>query len=416
MKQVLFIAHMFPPRGGGGVQRSVKFVKYLPGEGWMPTVMAGRPTRGATSDPSLTQEIPSEVTVELIRGIELPYRLPWRVRRTLARWVLTVDEHIGWWPAAVIRGRELVQRGRFSAIYSTSGPYTDHLVAMQLQRETSLPWVADFRDPWLENFNAKFATRWHRSFCARLERKVLERADRVVVVSAPMKDQFIRRYGPLARKKVVVIPNGFDAADFNSATPHEYPRDAFTVTYTGSLYGKQSIRSFLLAVRQLLDEEQIDASAFRLSLVGSVGKETLALVEEFGLADCVTVAGYVSHAKAISYQLGADVLLLVVAPVPGSQAVATGKIYEYLAAATPILGLVPPGFAADLLMEANAGIVVDPDNIDQMASALRDLYEKWRDGGIDYQANEGVVSRYERSRQAAKLAGVLDSISEPILN
>jgi glycosyltransferase involved in cell wall biosynthesis len=412
MKRVLFIAYPFPPRGGGGVQRSVKFVKYLPAEGWLPTVMSGPHRQGASSDPTLRLEVPNEVDIVSIHGIELPEQLPWRLRKTFTRWFLIVDGQVGWWPAAVRRGRELVQNWRFSAIYSTSAPYTDHLVAMQLQRESRLSWVADFRDPWLDNFNTKFATRWHRNLCSRLERKILERAERVIVVSTPMRDQLVRRYGSLARGKVIIVPNGFDRADFDNATARVYPKQSFNITYTGSLYGKQSIRTFLLAMRQLLDDEQIDRSTFKLYIVGNSGKETRGLVQELRLADCVELVGYVSHGEAISLQLGADALLLIVSSEPGSDAVATGKIYEYLAAGKPILGLVPAGVAADLLVEANAGVVVDPDNVDKIASRLRDLYEVWRAGGIDYNANKDVVARYERRQQAKKLAATLEDITD----
>jgi hypothetical protein len=178
MKNVLFIAYLFPPRGGGGVQRTVKFVKYLPQFGWQPSVLTA-PVRSGIQDLSLAAEVPPRTAVVRVRGLVLSHRIPWRLRRWMTRWVFTVDEQIGWLPFAIRRGSDLLRSGSWHTLYSTSGPYTDHLVALGLKRRTKLAWVADFRDPWLGNFATSFATPLHRRLCEHLERKIVTTAERV---------------------------------------------------------------------------------------------------------------------------------------------------------------------------------------------------------------------------------------------
>jgi glycosyltransferase involved in cell wall biosynthesis len=411
MKQVLFIAYLFPPRGGGGVQRSAKFVKYLPEFGWMPSVLSGPTRRGQAVDTSLLSDLPSAVCVNVAKGFELPDWLPWRAQKLITRWALTIDGHIGWWPAAVKQGRSILESDEFSAIYSTSAPFTDHLVARSLQEETGLPWVADFRDLWLDSFSTQFATRWHRNLCSKLEDSVVRQSNKVIVVNDPMKGQMLKSHPGTLDHRLQVIPNGFDKADYEGLAPMSKDLNKFTLTYTGALYGRRSSYPFLAALRNLLDRGLIRPEQFALRLIGSTGKEAKRLVKEWRLSRNVEFLGYVSHGGAISFQLGTDALLLIVGSGSGSNAVLTGKIFEYLASGKPILGLVPPGVAADLIHEAEAGMTVHPDDVNGIANALLSMFSAWQNGELANSPRTEVVSRFERRRLTARLAEILDEVS-----
>jgi len=412
VKQVLFIAYLFPPAGGAGVQRTVKFVKYLPAFDWQPTVLTTSAPKGSI-DTTIAAEIPSQTHIERVSGWALSTRLPWRLRRWLTQWILTVDQEIGWYPFATQRGLKLLSAQPYQAIYSTSAPYTNHLVALRLKQASQLPWIADFRDPWLDNFSAGFATSAHRAICANLEKRIVSTANRVLVVSEAMRQQFLNRYPSLSTDHFITLPNGFDPADFENIKPIPKDNTRFTLVYTGSLYGKrQSARPFLTALRQVLERKIIPRSSITVRFVGNVNKEAEKLTLEWNLSDIIEFTGYLPHADMLAHQLGADALLLIIGAGPGSDAVFTGKIFEYLAAGKPILALIPPGVAADLLTEAQIGKIVSPDDPNAIANALTNLFSAWQKGELNESPRPEVVARYNRHQQAKKLANLLDEVSE----
>lgn len=410
MKHLLFVAYLFPPQGGGGVQRSAKFVKYLPHSGWQPVVLTAPIAGGGLQDMSLAAEIPSQTPVVRVRGAVLPHFLPWRVRRWLARWLLVVDEQLGWLPFAARRGLQLARERPVQALYSTSGPYTDHLVGLRLKRATGLPWLADWRDPWLGNESAAFPTGLHQALCARLERAIIFEASRVLVVSEPMRRDLLARYPALPPEQVVTLPNGFDPADLEGIEPA--PRDErLTVVYTGSFYGSRTARPFLAALRQVLEVGLVPRAGITVRLVGNTGQDAAQAVADWHLSDVVQLGGYVSHRDVLAQQLAADALLLIVGAGPGSDVVLTAKIFEYLATRRPILGLVPPGAAATLLHEAQAGSIVPPDDVQTIAQALVTLYADWHAGRLHVSPDPAVVARHDRRLQAGQLAALLDEVA-----
>ena len=409
MKRALFIAYLFPPQGGSGVQRTVKFLKYLPEFDWQSIVLTGPRPRHAT-DESLARDVPAETPVVRVRGAALPGHWPWRVRRWITSWLLTVDAQVGWWPFAVRRGLAIARTHELAALYSTSAPYTDHLVAWQIKKKVGVPWVADFRDPWLENFAPRFATRWHRYVCACLEAEIVHTADRVLVVSEPMRKQFLRRYPYVQPDHFVTLTNGYDQADYADVAPVAQDGRRFTLVYTGSLYGKQSGRPLLAAIKRVLQDGAISRHWFRVLFVGAAGKETARLVQSWKLDDVVEIRGYVPHAQMIGHQLGADVLLLIIGSGPHSEVVLTSKIFEYLATGKPILALVPPGAAADLLREARVGHFASPDDPEAISAILVRLSAQWRQGKLVAEPDPKVVTRYDRRELTKKLVGILHEV------
>lgn len=412
-KRVLFIAYSFPPHGGMGVQRSVKFVRYLPNYHWQPTVLTTS-ARSTLTDPEMARQVSPETTIVRVGGLVLPVSWPWRLRYGIRQWILTVDDQIGWLPFSVRRARQLMKRNSFDLIYSTSGPYTDHLVALRLKRKTGLPWVADFRDPWLDNYSQEFATKAHRALCAHLEQQIIEAADQVLVVNEQMRTQFLNRYSSLSPSNCIVLPNGFDPNDYEGLKPVAHD-GRFTLVHAGSLYGTrvQSVRVFLLALARCFQNQGISRRKICVRFVGRAGHEAQEQVQTLGLGDVVEFLGHLPHQEALAHQLAADLLLLVVGSGPGSSAVATGKIYEYLAAGKPILALTPASAAADLLEEAQVGMIAPPDDPKAIVSALTRLYRDWREGRLQAAPDPSFLARYDRRNQAARLAQIFDELSQP---
>ena len=411
MKQVLFIAYYFPPLGGAGVQRTLKFVKYLREFGWNASVLTVHPHRSALTDTTLLNEVISDTIIYRTMAPALPARLPWKIRNSIARWFLIIDEQIGWLPFAVSRGKELLQSSGIDALVSTSAPYTSHLISYQLRDFAQVPWVADFRDPWIDNFTTQYPTRLHASLAQRFEQSVITRADRTMVVSEPMRKAILKRYAELPEDQVITLTNGYDPADFVSATPPSKRNSKFTITYTGSFYANaRSPSNFLTGLNMCLDDQRIARDKIQVVLVGNLASKINDEIHQINLSDVIQITGYVPHQSSISYLLQSDLQLLIIGSLPGSQAIFTGKIFEYLASNKPILALAPPGAACDLILEARAGEVVAPDDIDEIANQLCMFYTKWESGSLHLNSDLSVIQRYDRRLLTQQLAGILDNL------
>jgi glycosyltransferase involved in cell wall biosynthesis len=417
MKSVLMIAYYYPPAGGAGVQRTLKFTKYLPDFGWNPLVLTVAPRYHRLLDNSISGEIPAQVQVQTTSAMLLPHRLPWKLRNWISRWLLLVDEQVGWYWPAVQAGKTLLQEHCIDAIYSTSSPYTDHLIGLALKRASGLPWLTDFRDPWCGNFSRQPPTPLHQRLDQSLERRVIQAADRLIVVSEPMRSDLITRYPALEPEKIITITNGYDQADISASQPKGFPPDRLSIVYTGSFYSKERTpHTFLRALAGAVQNGAIPREKVHVYFVGNIGQHSTDTINETWLVDLVTITGYLPHQESIAYLLGADIALLIIGANPGSEAVLTGKIFEYLAAHKPILALAPPGAAADLLLEANAGILAPPDDISAITSALVDLYHRWENGKLRSENRPEIVERYDRCNLTSTLAMQLDDITPHIGN
>jgi glycosyltransferase involved in cell wall biosynthesis len=406
------VAYYYPPLGGIGVHRTLKFSKYLPEYHWEPVVLTIRPGKGLLMDPSLEQEIPAEAQIFRTPSLSLPLWLPWRVRNFISRWIFVVDEQLGWLPYAVRAGRRILQASPCQVIYTSSSPYTDHLIGYRLKKRLGVPWVADFRDPWVGNFAIRIPTRFHRYLVSVLERRIVHLADRVLVVNEPTRGAFLQRYPGLEKDKFQAIPNGYDADDFEALSPLNPLADQFLLVYSGSFYGeRRTPRFFFEALQNLIGSSAIPEQAIRVRLVGNAGKATLQMIESMGLSGVVEMSGFLPHREAIAQLLAADALLLVVGAGMSSESVLPGKIYEYLASGKPILGLVPPGVSADLIREAGAGVVVDPQDVQGIAAQILNLYERWKKGTLNVQSDPQVVERFSRRSLTSQLADVLDHVA-----
>ena len=405
--------------GGGGVQRTLKFVKYLPGCGWRPIVVTARQPHTRLKDEGLSDEIPQEARIVRTADLRFPGWLPWRLRAWITRWLLLVDEHIGWLFFSTRAALQCIQQESIQAIYSSSAPYTDHLVGYRLKQHTKLPWIADFRDPWVGNFSTNFPTRLHQHMAEKMEGDVLRVADRVLVVSEPMRQAMLSRHPQVPEAKVTVLPNGYDPEDFSALQPEMVQAmgevERCLIVYSGSFYGqRQTAQKFLQALKRTLEGPTISRERLRVRFVGNAGKQTLEQIQSYSLQDVCQATGYLPHRESLLHLMAADILLLIIGRGPGSEAVFTGKIFEYLASGKTILCLADPGAAADLVREAQAGVVVDPEDIAEIAAKIESLYQEWDSGRLKRQQPEPeVVRRYDRRALSAQLAQILDEITGP---
>src|SRR5215216_1576612 len=246
-RRVLVIAYYFPPLGGAGVQRILKFVKYLPEFGWTTTVVSTRSRVYGTHDETLLDEIPEGIRVVRTPGFPVARWLGILLGklglRRLRLWALWPDGGLGWAPAAFLAARRELRRERPDVVFSTSAPYGGHLVALALHRLTGIPWVADFRDEWASNPHLAQQPRLLAEASRRAERGIARAADRIVVAA----DYFELEGASPSDPRRVTITNGVDAADI-AADDAEPAANRFRLSFIGTLYGTIDAAPVLEAV------------------------------------------------------------------------------------------------------------------------------------------------------------------------
>ncbi len=431
-RRVLFVTYYYPPSGGSGVQRSLKFTKYLPAFGWLPTVLTVRPEHASYPDldPDLAEEVPLDVDVERTYAWD-PYALYARVlkkrkedvvsvgflgeaemnfRQRVARWiranVFLPDARVGWVPFALRRGDDLLREVHFDAVLTTGPPHSVHLIGLLLAMRHRLPWLTDFRDPWTEiDYYADLPmTAPAKAVDAMMERLVLRRATAGTVVSRAMQDQLSR----LTDMPLTVIENGFDPADFEGIATGT-ATDEFVLSHVGNLNDARNPKALWEALARLDVEETMPK--LRLSFVGNVEPAVLSSAARHGLNERISTMRYIPHADAVKRMKSATMLLLSINRVQGAEGIVTGKVYEYVASRRPVLGIGPTeGDAARVLHDSGAGVLFDFDDAAGIAAHLRRSYDDWASGTPLEGAAEAAMLRYSRREQAAEMAALLDEI------
>lgn len=460
MKKAFLISYRFPPQGGGGVQRTLKYTKYLRDFGWEPVVHTARKPFWNVWDESLLEEIPEGVSIHQTGTFEvekLEHDLRGLVRRLrggdreraqvapkaddataqarrergesvrggaagglkdlLYKRLLIPDQQIFWVLPALLAGRRIVRSEGCSVIHTSSPPNSLHLYGGLLARRTGLPWVADFRDPWTDGprrrRNYVDNPRRERLEVA-LERWVVENADHVVVSAPPLRDRFLAKYEFLPQDRISVITNGYDVDDFEEAARIEenvIPEKGFHFTGTGNIEHMFPAQHLFRAMASACERHEGLRRDLQVHLVGAKKGPYDALLEELGLADRVHYEGWVPHARSIRYLQESDALLMCMIPQEGGgNEKLSGKGFEYLYMRKPFLCLTKPGLAADLFAETDLAHVVDPSDETTIEQTLVDLYDRRENPPA---ANEELVNRFDRRNLTGRLAGIFDQLVAP---
>jgi glycosyltransferase involved in cell wall biosynthesis len=435
MQHVLVVTYYFPPSGGPGVQRVLKFITYLRQFGWQPVVLTVKDADYPARDESLLNEIPADVPVYRTAIFE-PYDVYRKLtgkkpgtpvdvntipkpgekrsmQERLAEFVRATffipDARRGWLRPAVREGLEIIRTHDIKAIYSSSPPYTCSLIARALKRKTGLPWVAGFRDPWrgfLSTPKRWFLPDW---IDRRHERATFRDCDAMEVAWTGIGKDFQAKYPDISPDKIHHLPNGFDSADF----PHVEFVDPehFTVTYTGSMYGKRNPESFLEAVARLVRTGRVDVSSIRLQFIGRFGAEVRAMLDHPELRDAIVVREYMPHAESVRHLFQSDALLMVVDDFTGNEEIVPGKVFEYVGSGKPVLTLAPDGAVARLISETRSGMVAASSDVPSIAAMFEHYYRQWLGGSIGMDQDRAAIMRYERREITRELARLLDSVS-----
>jgi glycosyltransferase involved in cell wall biosynthesis len=405
--KVLIVALYFPPAGGAGVQRPLKFAEHLPELGLETHVLAPDDPKWLDRDES--RQLPPRAVIHRAKNIGPAARRPgeelYRLRgverlaaqaRLAFRRVLVPDASVLWTVTAIPAAVRIVRREGIDVVLTTSPPGSVHLVGAAVKRLTGVRWVADLRDSIAAHPQRKRAVRGERA----LARLVGRRADIITCASEAIAAE-MRFLAPAAR--VEVIENGCDFEDFAGLA---YRRgDRLRITHTGRFFGQRNPRPFLEALSRAPAEVVA-------RFVGDFRRADKEYAESLGLGDRLELVPSVPRAKALAFQRDSEALLLLIPEAEGP-VVLSAKVFEYLAAERPILAAVPPdGAAARLLREIGGATIVAPDDVDGLTAALAGLEGRWRARELDVEPLDD-ESRIRLSRRARveRLAELLRSLA-----
>jgi glycosyltransferase involved in cell wall biosynthesis len=426
MKKVLIITYYWPPAGGAGVQRVLKFAKYLPQFGWQPIILTVENPDCPVIDDTLLNEVPVECKVyktkalepfnlyKMLTGKNDSYKIPSDVlsksknlsfTEKLSQWfrfnLFIPDAKIGWKYFAVKEAKKIIKDENIDVIFSTSPPPTVSLIAKKIAKIHKLKWITDFRDPWMEivHYQNIKRNRITEFIDRKLEKSVLKNADAIVTISKDIVKLFKSKIGS---KNYSIIPNGFDETDFVKLEKKR--NDYFTIAYTGVITKTRVPHAFLRALKKMVHVDGMDNIKFVLA--GNSCQEFNDALIENSLKTIFEEKGFIPHHESTKILQTADILLLVIDDVPNNKGFLTGKIFEYLGAKIPIYAIGPTdGDANQILEESSSGKMVDYEDGEGAYILLKAMYNNWEENKLVYNFN---VSQYSRRKQAEQLSKVFD--------
>lgn len=431
-RKLLVITYYWPPAGGAGVQRALKFVRYLCKLDVVPIVLTvdeGKASYPVT-DPSLCGDIPDGLKVirtssseplnilsKLMGKKNVPYagfantRKDSLVQKAL-RWIrgnfFIPDARVGWVKYAVKAASEIIRSEGVRTVLISSPPHSSQLVGLKLKKAfPDLYWIADLRDPWVDIYY--YRDLLHTAPAARhdaiLEKRVITTADQILVVSDQIRRTFCSKLPTQDESKIHVIPNGFDEVDFKGDILSD--SGVFTITYVGTMAESYHPSVFFDALNRLAQDHPDASIQFRF--VGNVPWNIKKQVEEMDMRVEMKWIDHVPHAQAIQYMRSADLLLLIIPDVQGAEGILTGKLFEYIGSERYILGIGPSqGDAARILQECNAGQMFERTNVDGLYSTLQRKLLSKQQGESLYEGNDN-RKKYTRMNLTLELSKLIRS-------
>lgn len=401
-KNILIIAYYWPPAGGPGVQRWLKFVKYLPEFDVNPIVCVPENANFPLLDESLVDEIPKGLEV-IKRPIKEPYGLAGlfssKKTKTISKGIISEDKkqsfveklllfirgnffipdaRIGWINPSVKFLTDYLNQHQVDAIITTGPPHSVHLIGLGLKKRLGIHWIADFRDPWTTiGYHKELKlTKASAEKHLRLEKEVLNSADRVIVTSSVTKREFEAK----TSKPISVITNGYDVEKVG-----EINRDSkFSLAHIGSLLSKRNPEILWRVLSDLRKEDVSFSTDLEINLVGAVSNDVIQTLKSYGLMDCLNEFGYVNHSEAIKYQRQSQVLLLLEIDSKDHQHIIPGKLFEYMASHRPILALGPKGSDVEgILKYTNTGAYFLYNDYDALKLKVLEYYHAFKKGELE---------------------------------
>jgi glycosyltransferase involved in cell wall biosynthesis len=420
-RKVLLIAYYFPPMGLSGVQRTVKFAKFLPQYGWKPTVLTVEPTGYYAFDDTLLKEA-EEAGVKIIRThsydanhlfkkrgiVKMPSERTRKILQFLGDLFFIPDTKIGWKITAVKAASGLLEQEQFDLIFATAPPQTDFLIGVALKRKFEIPLVVDYRDAWLEYPFKYFPTPLHRFWHKHLEKRVLKAADRVIVTHRRVKESILRRYPFVRYNEVIIISQGFDPEDFPSTVSERRIRPVrMKIAHAGTFYAERSPEVFLQALANVLRANPRIRGRIEINLIGNAREEDKRLVKRLDLQDAVNFLGYLPHRDCVKYLSESDLLWFVI----DNDYQTPGKLYEYFGTRKPMIASLVEGYTKQLIHECGAALCVPLKDVAAHEQAILEQFNRFEHKKMERMPN-AFSSKFNRLVLTGELAKQFESLMD----
>jgi len=439
-KTVLIISYYWPPSGGAGVQRWLKFVKYLRDFGWEPVVYTPSNPENPGEDSSLLNDIPEGVKV-LKTEIWEPYDLYRKftgakksdkinpafhtdkkkasATQSFSVWLrgnfFIPDPRKFWIKPSVKFLTEYVAQNPVHAIVSSGPPHSMHMIARGVHRKTKLPWIADFRDPWtnIDFYDDLQLSSWADKKHRRLERSVLEEANLVLSVGKTMNEEFLQMakgYGSsVDLSKFHVIANGYDESDVFKG--ELTPDTKFSIAHIGTMSNARNPEVLWKVLKKISEEDAGFKLALEVKLVGKVDDSVVASLKSYGLGNALNLVPYIPHHEVVKVQQQSRLLLLVLNNARTAKGILTGKFFEYMSAKRPVLAVGPvDGDAAEILRASNAGTIAGYSDEELLYGQVKDAYSQFKAGKLE--VNSSGIEKYTRKALTEQLVKLLNTIAK----
>lgn len=405
--------------GGSGVQRPLKFVKYLREFGWNPIVLCPEPGAYHVFDESLQQELDKmEVEVHRVEG-KTPLHLTGNRRIVLPKWFENVlrkistffwlpDNKKAWIKKGFVKAEEIINSRKIDVIFASAPPYSNLILAKKLKEKFTIPTVMDLRDDWLESHLIKYPTSWHYNKMKQIESNALSFADQLVTINNYISASVDNRN--VNPNKTKVITQGFDPDDFEIEVSSAESSQRLSFLYSGTFYPKSGPEVFLSAMATFLDRDPKYKDLIELQFQGVLSDYDRSLFKKFNLLDNVKDFGFVSHKNSLENLLAADILWLNNTHPKNPEMLSLGKTYEYMATEKPILALVPEGDVKKTLESYGAASIVPPDKVEEVVEKISELVLQWEKKKLPT-PDKVFISRFNRRELTSQLASIFNVIS-----
>ena len=430
MPRALIITYYWPPAGGGGVQRWLKFSKFMREYSWEPVIFTPENPELAGFDESLIREVPTDLEVLKVPIWE-PFDLYKKILgkgkgekiqpgflqesgtntflQRLSVWIrgnlFIPDAKRFWIKPSVKFLLDYLDKNEIDVIISTGPPHTNHLIARAIKRKLDIRWLADFRDPWtnIDYYEKLKLTKRSNRIHQKMERSVFTEADEVVTVSWSWAIDFQSRTGILPK----VITNGYDEEDFKDQNV-EMANQKLTITHIGSLNADRNPHSLWKAMAELNEDGKLNGDVV-IELIGPTDVTVFESVRGQGLDGMVKHIANMPHREVITKLCASEILLLPLNDTPNIDGVIPGKLYEYLASKRPILAIgKTSGDSAKILEECQAGKIFDFNDVEGLKNYLVSALQQHKKGGLP--ATSMAPEKYSRKQLTTELCRILDGL------
>ncbi|WGD34424.1 glycosyltransferase family 4 protein [Olleya sp. YS] len=422
-KKVLIITYYWPPAGGPGVQRWLKFVKYLPEFGVEPIVYCPSNANYPIIDQSLLNEVPSVTIIK--QPITEPYKLAQlfsKKSKTISKGIIAQKEKQNLLERLMlyVRGNFFIPDARkkwvkpsvrylstymsdfnIDTVITSGPPHSIHLIGLKLQEKLGVTWLADFRDPWTSiGYHKQLKlNKASKAKHKNLEKQVLNNADQIIVTSPSTKSEF----EDITNRPIHVITNGYDSELVNVKELDS----KFTLSHIGSLLSKRNPEVLWKVLQDLVENDKDIAAQFQLNLVGEVGEEVIQSIKNNNLINYLNRIGYVSHNEAVKFQKKSQLLLLIEIDSEDTKAIIPGKLFEYMVSNRPIIAIGPKGAdVASIIKETNTGQYFNYDNYEGIKQIILHHFESYKQGNL--KTNPIGLQQYSRKQLTKSLAELIN--------